>query len=185
MSIEEAAKRVLELAAKVSRGPWQLLPHTDYDDPVVCVASPPAVQAAHHDHEPIATCAQDQDDDSDATFIAEVRTLAPQLAQWVEKMLPVIEAARLRRNVISDHPHISPERFHDHRAWVTIPREDFDRLHAALAALDTSSSLAAEGTPRDADPPHKGQQACRCKGPNFCTCDDATCWCNWNPEDPA
>jgi hypothetical protein len=107
---------------------------------------------------------------------AELAVLVPQIAQWVEKALPVIEAAR----------RLAEENRAYQRLGAVLP-DEVARLTGAvtrtIAALDALSSLAAEGTPRDAEPPHKGQQACRCKGPNFCTCDDATCWCNWTPDD--
>jgi hypothetical protein len=77
---------------------------------------------------------------SDARWLTEFVTLEPQLAQAVLKMLPVIEAARTvqcRDAVSSVRPAIAD--------W----EEQMTRLRAALAALDTSSSLAAEGTTTD------------------------------------
>ena len=52
----------------------------------------------------------------------------------------LIVAADLKRNVITEHPAANPERFKDPSKWVTIPREDFDRLrkvrsHPAIQRL--------------------------------------------------
>lgn len=76
----------------------------------------------------------------DASINAKMADAAPQLAEWVEKALPVIEAAR---HGVSD----SYNPFGDPRtASVLLPRSIFNELRDGIAALDTPSSLAAEGT---------------------------------------
>jgi hypothetical protein len=113
---------------------------------------------------------------------AELLVLAPQLAEAVLAMLPVIEAAeRVQRARLPVDP-LS-------RRYMARSQSDgdegYDDARAALrAALAAFRGPAQPPKPLKVQPDHKGRQACRgCKGPNFCTCDDPTCWCNWSPDD--
>lgn len=135
-SIEEAAKRVLELAEQATAGPW------DADAPdrgCGCrFIEGPGGEAIVERSLPVAS--------ADERFIAEVRTLAPQLAQWVEKALPVIEAAKIVA-ITSVAGRGSFSVGTENPDFLIVPRLNVEDLRASLSALAVEGTEPTSATP--------------------------------------
>jgi hypothetical protein len=80
-----AAERIGELAAKCEPGPWSTEGDGKPPDPSpIMVCQPPSPNSSLKWGHPVAHCYGRPHNTHNAAFIAECRTLAPLLAEWVK-----------------------------------------------------------------------------------------------------